>query len=132
VTVILLKYAQPGLKKDEKVAKLGHALAGELAPALFEAPQGLASGRLCAGRAPRGGLAVEAVGVAVPGGAAVPGVDHVAGASPADMVDGGDAAHLALELLVEAEDGALAGAVDVAGAAAAGGESAGDARVEAR
>ena len=52
-------------------------------------------------------------------------VNEVAGTSTADVVDGsllGAEALLLLELLVEAEHGALLLAVDVAGAATAGGE----------
>ena len=50
-------------------------------------------------------------------------VCEVSGAAAADVVDGGLVLHhlaLALELLVEAEDGPLLGVVHVAGAAAAG------------
>ncbi len=53
--------------------------------------------------------------------------EQVPRAAAADVVDGSDLGvddALALELLVEGEDGALGGAVDVAGAAAAGGEGA--------
>lgn len=49
--------------------------------------------------------------------------DQVAGTTTADVEDRGNfllATHLALELLVEAEDGALTAAVHIAGATAAG------------
>lgn len=49
-------------------------------------------------------------------------VDEVAGATAADVEDGRIAGLLALELFVEAEDGALAGLVGVADAAAARGK----------
>lgn len=66
--------------------------------------------RVVAGGAAAGVLAGEAVLVGR-------GVDHVAGAAASDVEDRGHvllAAHLALELLVEAEDGPLAAAVDIA------------------
>lgn len=47
------------------------------------------------------------------------------------MVDGSGTAEVALEFLIEAEDGALAAAVNVAGTTAAGSESHLSARVEA-
>jgi len=62
---------------------------------------------------------------AVPGSRWSPLVNEVAGAATADVVDGSLVLHHAAltgELLVEAEDGALALTVDVAGAATAGGE----------
>lgn len=47
------------------------------------------------------------------------------------MVDGGSTAEITLKLFVEAKDGALAAAVDVAGTATARLEGAGDIRVQA-
>lgn len=62
--------------------------------------------------------------------AGVVAVDHVACTAPADVVDRCSAAEITFEFFIEAEDGALAGAVDIAGAASAGGEGGWCARVE--
>lgn len=105
-------------------------MTGESAPGALEAVASLLLGTvgqgLVAGRAGGRVLALEAVLVGAR--------DHVAGATAANVDDGGNgllATHLALELLVEAEDGALAAAVHVASTAAAGLEGGGHARVQA-
>lgn len=59
--------------------------------------------------------------------------DHVAGTATTDVEDRGHIllpAQFALKFLVEAEDGALTGVVDIARTTTAGGEDAGSARVE--
>jgi len=97
--------------------------AGDLPPRLAHLP-GRDVGAALAGAAPAADvadLAVAAADLPVPG-AAGPGV---AGAAAAHVEDGGGLAlvrQLALELLVEGEDGALRDRVRVAGAAAAGDE----------
>lgn len=111
---------RPGL------AGLGHA--PELAPALIQTSEStLARGaRATAGAVAAGGeLSRQAAGRVVA-------EDHVAGTAAADVVDGRSAAELTLQLLVEAEDGALAATVDIPGAAPARLEGAGHTRVEAR
>lgn len=98
---------------------LGGAL--ELAPALLQATAGHVAGTVCHRAGTAGGVGA-AGGVLAAEGAGIAGVvavDHVAGATTADVVDRGSTAEVAFELLVKAEDGALAAAVDVAGAAAA-------------
>lgn len=109
---------------------LGSAL--ELAPTLLESTAShvtsTVSNRASAGvgsRARSRVLAAEA------GAAAVVTEHGVTGTATADVVDGGSAAQVALKLLVETEDGALAAVVDVAGASAACHEGCWGARVEA-
>jgi len=96
---------------------LGGAL--ELAPTLFEATAGYVAstvsdgaGAAVGGRTTGRGLTAEADGTRVVA------VHHVAGAATADVVDGCSTAQVTLEFLIEAEYGALTGAVDVAGTAA--------------
>lgn len=57
-------------------------------------------------------------------------VDHVACTTAADVIDGSGTTQLTLEFLVEAEDGTLAAAVDVACATASRLESAGNVGVK--
>lgn len=111
------------LRRNRDRNRLSHSL--QLPPPLLQALQGLV-----AGRARAAGGAIAADRELATEGAVVVAKDHVAGASAADVVDGSGATEVALELLVEAEDGALAGAVDVAGAATAGGETPGGAGVQ--
>lgn len=104
----------------------------ELAPSLLETTAGHVASAVSngAGAAVGGGTTARVL-AAEAEAAGVVAMHHVTGATAADMVDGGGAAEVALEFLVEAEDGALAGAVNIAGATAAGGESNWRARVEA-
>jgi hypothetical protein len=102
------------------VMHLGGTL--DLAPTLLETTAGHIASTVShgAGAAVGGGTAGGVL--AAEAAAGVVAVHHVAGAATADVVNGGGTAEVALEFLVEAEDGALAGAVNVAGTAAAGGE----------
>lgn len=115
-------------KKQKRINKL--LVTGDPAPGALEAVASLLLGAvgqgLVAGRAGGRVLAFEVVLVGTR--------DHVAGTAAANVDDGGNslfATHLALELLVEAEDGALAAAVHVAGTATARLEGGWHTRVEA-
>lgn len=104
----------------------------ELAPALLQATAGHVTSAVCDGAgAGVGGRAGGGVLAAQAGTAGVVAVHGVTGTATADVVDGGGAAHVTLELFVEAEDGALAAAVDVAGAATTRHESSRGSGVEA-
>lgn len=102
------------------VMHLGGTL--KLAPSLLETPAGHVASTISngAGAAVGGGTASRVL--AGQAGASVVAIHHVAGATAADVVDWGGTAKVALEFFVEAKDGALAGAVDVAGTTAAGSE----------
>jgi hypothetical protein len=113
------------VQEDECVRKcavhLGSAL--QFPPTLFKTAASHVTGtvgdRAGAGIRSRAGGRVLA---AQAGLTAVVAVHGVSGTTTADVIDGGDATEITLELFVEAEDGALAAAVDVACAAAAGDE----------
>jgi len=103
----------------------------QLAPTLLQPttghiPRAISHGATAGvgGRAGGGVLATQT------GCAVVVAVHGVAGTTTADVVDGGGLAQITFEFFIEAEDGTLAAAVDVAGSAAAGDEGCWDARVE--
>lgn len=93
----------------------------ETTPALLEAAAGHVASPVChgAGAGIRGRAGGGVLASQTGGDAAVIAVHGVAGSAAADVVDGGGLAHVPFELFVEAEDGALTAAVDVAGTAAA-------------
>lgn len=108
---------------------LGGAL--ELAPALLEATAGHVAGAVCHGTRAAGGVgATDGVFAAEAAAAGVVAVHHVACATATNVVDRGGTAQVALELLVKAEHGAFAAAVNVAGTAAAGGKGSRGTRIK--
>ena len=103
----------------------------ELAPALLQTTAGHVASAVCHGAGTGvGGRAGGGVLAAQAGAAGVVAVHGVSGTAAADVVDGGGAAHVPLELFVEAEDGALTAAVDVAGTAATRGECCWGSRIQ--
>jgi hypothetical protein len=97
---------------------LGGAL--QLAPALLKTTTGHVTGTIShgssAGIGSRAGSRVLATQARI---AAVVAVYGVTGTTTTDVVDGGSPAHITFEFFVEAEDGTLAAAVDVASTATA-------------
>jgi hypothetical protein len=109
------------LKEFEQRAVLGSTL--ELAPALLETTAGHVASTVSDGTsAGIGGRAGGRVLATQTGAAGVVTEGCVSGTATADVVDGGSTAQITLELFVEAEDGALTAAVDVAGSTTAGDE----------
>lgn len=104
----------------------------QLAPTLLEATAGHVASTIGNGSGTAGGVGasrgVLATQAAIAG--VVP-IHHVAGTATTDVVNWCGAAKIALEFFIEAEHGAFAGAVDVAGATTARGKSRRSARVEA-
>lgn len=117
-------------RKPESEGCLGSTL--ELAPALLQTTAGHIASAVCDGTGTGiGGSAGSGVLATQTGAAGVVAVHGVSGTAAADVVDGGGTAHVSLELFVEAEDGALTAAVDIAGTSAARSESCWGTRVEA-